>query len=46
MFLDYARRHNLLTSAGSDSHGTDRLPVRYPAGLSRALLERVGITVL
>jgi 3',5'-nucleoside bisphosphate phosphatase len=46
MFLAYAAEHNLLVSAGSDSHGPDRLPIKYPAAKCRALLERLGVTVL
>lgn len=42
MYLEYAQRHHSLTSAGSDSHGSDKPPVKYRAELSRALLERVG----
>lgn len=45
MFLAYAAEHNLLVSAGSDSHGPDRLPIKYPAADCRALLERLGVTV-
>ncbi|MFN8536974.1 MAG: hypothetical protein U0232_05810 [Thermomicrobiales bacterium] len=46
MFREYARRHGLLMSTGSDSHGPlGRLPIKYPAEASRALLERVGIRV-
>ena len=45
MYLEYAQRHHLLTSAGSDSHGSDKPPVKYRAELSRALLERVGIEI-
>lgn len=42
----YARRHELVMSAGSDSHGPPgRLPIGYPAVLCRTLLERVGIEV-
>jgi predicted metal-dependent phosphoesterase TrpH len=44
-YLIYARQHNLLVSAGSDSHGRDYLPVKYPANLCRLLLERVGIQI-
>ena len=44
-YLIYARKHNLLVSAGSDSHGRDYLPVKYPANLCRRLLERVGIEI-
>ncbi len=44
-YLIYARKHNLLVSAGSDSHGRDYLPVKYPANLCRLLLERVGIEI-
>ena len=46
MFLDYAQRHNLLTSSGSDSHGSNRPPIKYPAELSRTLLERLGIRIV
>jgi predicted metal-dependent phosphoesterase TrpH len=45
-FLDYARAHGLLTSAGSDSHGPPGpLPIKYPAETSRELLEHLGIQV-
>lgn len=46
MYLDYAQKHDLLTSSGSDSHGSDRqLPIKYRAALSRKLLEWLGIQV-
>ena len=45
MFVEYAAKHDLLTSSGSDSHGTNRMPVKYPAGNSRKLLERLGVQV-
>jgi len=45
MYLDYAQQHHLLISSGSDSHGLDKPPIKYPAHLSRALLEQVGIQV-
>lgn len=45
MFLEYARRHRLLVSAGSDSHGPDQPPIKYRAELCRDLLERVGIQI-
>jgi predicted metal-dependent phosphoesterase TrpH len=38
MYWEYAQRHHLLTSAGSDSHGPDKLPIKYRAELSRGLL--------
>lgn len=42
----YAQQHNLLISAGSDSHGPPgRMPTKYRAELCRRLLERVGIQV-
>jgi predicted metal-dependent phosphoesterase TrpH len=45
-YLAYAREHTLLQSAGSDSHGQPaRLPIKYRAEISRALLARVGIEV-
>lgn len=45
MYREYARQHDLLTSSGSDSHNPEKKPVKYQAGLSRALLERLGIQV-
>lgn len=45
MYREYAQRHRLLTSAGSDSHGPDKSPIKYRAELSRGLLERVGIQI-
>jgi 3',5'-nucleoside bisphosphate phosphatase len=45
LYLDYARKHHLLTSSGSDSHAPDKKPIKYRAELSRGLLERVGIQV-
>ena len=44
-FLEYAQQHNLLISSGSDSHSPDKPPIKYPARLSRALLERMGIRI-
>jgi 3',5'-nucleoside bisphosphate phosphatase len=45
-FVSYAKRHGLLTSSGSDSHGPARqLPIKYRADLSRRLLERLGVEV-
>jgi predicted metal-dependent phosphoesterase TrpH len=45
MYLDYAQKHDLLVSSGSDSHGPDKPPIKYPAKLSQNLLERVGIQI-
>jgi predicted metal-dependent phosphoesterase TrpH len=45
MYLEYAQKHNLLTSSGSDSHGPEKRPIKYRAELSRGLLERLGIQV-
>ncbi len=45
MYREYAQRHNLLISAGSDSHGPHKPPIKYRADLSRGLLERLGIQV-
>jgi predicted metal-dependent phosphoesterase TrpH len=45
MYEEYVRRHHLLTSSGSDSHGPEKKPIKYRAELSRALLERVGIQI-
>jgi 3',5'-nucleoside bisphosphate phosphatase len=44
-YLEYARRHALLVSAGSDSHGPDNPPIRYRAELCRSLLERLDIRI-
>ena len=46
MFLEYAQKHNLLISSGSDSHSPEKPPIKYPAGLSQSLLERLGIQIL
>ncbi len=45
LYWEYAQRHHLLISSGSDSHGPDRPPIKYRAELSRDLLERVGIQI-
>ena len=45
MYLEYARKHGLLISAGSDSHRPEKPPIKYRAELSRGLLERVGIRI-
>lgn len=45
MYQEYAQRHSLLVSAGSDSHGPENPPIRYRAGLCQALLERLGFQV-
>jgi hypothetical protein len=45
MYREYAQRHHLLISAGSDSHGPSKPPVKYRAELNRGLLERVGIQI-
>lgn len=45
MYIEYADKHDLLVSSGSDSHGNNRDPIPYPAHYARKLLERVGITV-
>jgi predicted metal-dependent phosphoesterase TrpH len=45
MYLEYAQKHNLLVSSGSDSHKPEKPPIKYRAELSRELLERVGIQV-
>jgi predicted metal-dependent phosphoesterase TrpH len=45
-YLAYAQQHDLLISAGSDSHGPPgRMPIKYHAALCSRLLERVGIQV-
>jgi histidinol phosphatase-like PHP family hydrolase len=45
MYLEYAQKHQLLISSGSDSHRPEKPPIKYRAELSRSLLERVGIQV-
>ena len=45
MVREYARKHRLLTSSGSDSYSPDKPPIKYPVELSRNLLERLGIQV-
>lgn len=45
MYREYAQKHHLLTSSGSDSHGQEKKPLKYQAQLSRRLLEWVGIQV-
>ncbi len=46
VYLKYVEKHNLLLSTGSDSHCIPaRMPIKHRAEISRALLERVGITV-
>ena len=45
MYLEYAHKHHLLTSSGSDSHSAQKKPIKYRAELSRGLLERLGISV-
>lgn len=45
-YLAYAHQHKLLQSTGSDSHSLPtRMPMKYRAEISRALLERVGIEI-
>jgi 3',5'-nucleoside bisphosphate phosphatase len=44
-YIALARRHNLLVSAGSDSHGPrQRPPIAYPAARASALLARLSVT--
>ncbi|MFH2102338.1 MAG: hypothetical protein ABIJ39_03150 [Chloroflexota bacterium] len=45
LYREYAEKHNLLVSSGSDSHSPDKPPIKYRAELSRDLLERVGIQI-
>jgi 3',5'-nucleoside bisphosphate phosphatase len=46
IYQAYAQQHDLLVSAGSDSHGPPgRMPIKYRADLCRRLLERVGVEV-
>jgi predicted metal-dependent phosphoesterase TrpH len=45
MYFDYAGKRQLLVSSGSDSHGPEKVPIKYRAELSRRLLERVGVPI-
>src|SRR5687768_307272 len=45
MYIDYAHKHNLFVSSGSDSHGPEKQPIKYRAELSRRLLERLGVHI-
>lgn len=45
LYRAYAEEHHLLMSAGSDSHGLEKPPIKYRAELSRGLLERLGIQI-
>ena len=45
VYQEYAQRHDLLVSAGSDSHSPEKPPIKYRADLCRDLLERVGIQI-
>lgn len=46
MYLSYAQKYDLFTSAGSDSHTPEKPPIKYPAESSRKLLERLGVEFL
>ena len=41
MYLEYAQKHDLLVSSGSDSHRPEHKPIKYRAELSRRLLARL-----
>jgi predicted metal-dependent phosphoesterase TrpH len=45
MYREYAHRHGLLISAGSDSHGPHKPPIKYRAECCRDLLEWLGIAI-
>jgi hypothetical protein len=46
-YLDYAHQHDLLISAGSDSHGyPNRLPTKHRATLCARLLARLGLPIV
>jgi predicted metal-dependent phosphoesterase TrpH len=45
MYLEYAQHHDLLISAGSDSHSSNKPPIKYKAELCHDLLERVGVQI-
>lgn len=44
-FVAYADEHELLVSAGSDSHAPASPPIKYRAALCRRLLVRLGVQV-
>jgi predicted metal-dependent phosphoesterase TrpH len=47
VYLEYARKHDLLFSTGSDAHcHPGRMPIKHRAEMSRKLLERLGMAVL
>lgn len=43
MYLDYAQKHDLFVSSGSDSHAIDNPPIKYEAKLSQKLLKHLGV---
>lgn len=45
MFKAYAEKHDLLITAGSDSHKPDKPPIKYRADSIHKLLERLDIHV-
>ncbi|QBD80726.1 PHP domain-containing protein [Ktedonosporobacter rubrisoli] len=46
-YQEYIRKHDLLCSTGSDSHGhAKRMPIKHRAAISRRLLERLGIKLV
>ncbi len=45
MYWAYAQQHHLLVSAGSDSHGPDKPPIKYKAELCQELIERLGVRI-
>ncbi|GHO97769.1 PHP-like protein [Reticulibacter mediterranei] len=46
MYLSYVQQHDLLFTAGSDSHGPPgRMPIKYRADMCRRFLERIGVQV-
>lgn len=45
-YLEYVKKHDLLLSTGSDSHGIPgRMPRKHRAEISKKLLQRLGITL-
>ena len=45
LYQSYAEQHDLLVSAGSDSHSLTNPPIKYRASSCRKLLARLGISV-
>ena len=45
LYKQYANEHDWLISAGSDSHASDKPPIKYQASLCKRLLQRLDFVV-